>query len=117
MWKSIDAQRRSLVDLLEDLSEAEWRRPSLCAGWTVRGAPAGRFRAVPGPDVPGPARVSDSPPGRRSPFSRRRIMARPCGRARRFPPAFILCRPAFTEVIAVCHTGLPKFTEKSRSPG
>ncbi|NUR87988.1 MAG: maleylpyruvate isomerase family mycothiol-dependent enzyme [Nonomuraea sp.] len=36
VWKAIDEQRRSLVDLLEDLSEQEWRQPSLCAGWTVR---------------------------------------------------------------------------------
>ncbi|WP_055479961.1 maleylpyruvate isomerase family mycothiol-dependent enzyme [Sphaerimonospora mesophila] len=36
VWKAIDVQRRGLVDLLEDLSEAEWRRPSLCEGWTVR---------------------------------------------------------------------------------
>jgi uncharacterized protein (TIGR03083 family) len=36
VWQVIDAQRRSLADLLEDLSEEEWRRPSLCTGWTVR---------------------------------------------------------------------------------
>ena len=33
---AIDDQRRALVHLLEDLSEKEWRQPSLCAGWTVR---------------------------------------------------------------------------------
>ena len=36
VWQVIDAQRTSLADLLEDLSEGEWRQPSLCAGWTVR---------------------------------------------------------------------------------
>jgi uncharacterized protein (TIGR03083 family) len=35
-WTAIDGQRRALVHLLEDLSEQEWRRPSLCHGWTVR---------------------------------------------------------------------------------
>ncbi|RLK58730.1 maleylpyruvate isomerase family mycothiol-dependent enzyme [Actinokineospora cianjurensis] len=29
------AERLSLADLLDDLSDAEWRAPSLCAGWTV----------------------------------------------------------------------------------
>jgi uncharacterized protein (TIGR03083 family) len=36
VWRGIDDQRRRLVDLLEDLSEQEWRQPSLCEGWTVR---------------------------------------------------------------------------------
>jgi uncharacterized protein (TIGR03083 family) len=36
VWQVIDAQRLSLADLLEDLSDDQWRRPSLCAGWTVR---------------------------------------------------------------------------------
>ena len=36
VWTAIDDQRRALVDLLEDLSEEEWRRLSLCEGWTVR---------------------------------------------------------------------------------
>jgi uncharacterized protein (TIGR03083 family) len=35
-WTAIDDQRRTLVQLLEDLSEEEWRQPSLCEGWTVR---------------------------------------------------------------------------------
>ena len=29
-WTAIDDQRRALVHLLEDLSEQEWRQPSLC---------------------------------------------------------------------------------------
>jgi uncharacterized protein (TIGR03083 family) len=36
VWQVIDAQRLALADLLDDLSDDEWRRPSLCAGWTVR---------------------------------------------------------------------------------
>jgi uncharacterized protein (TIGR03083 family) len=35
-WTAIDDQRRALVHLLEDLSEEEWRQPSLCHRWTVR---------------------------------------------------------------------------------
>jgi uncharacterized protein (TIGR03083 family) len=35
-WAAIDDQRRALVRLLEDLQEQEWRRPSLCKGWTIR---------------------------------------------------------------------------------
>jgi uncharacterized protein (TIGR03083 family) len=35
-WTAIDDQRRALVHLLEDLSEKDWRQPSLCDGWTVR---------------------------------------------------------------------------------
>jgi uncharacterized protein (TIGR03083 family) len=36
VWTAIDDQRRALVRLLEDLSEEEWRQPSLCDGWTIR---------------------------------------------------------------------------------
>jgi uncharacterized protein (TIGR03083 family) len=36
VWQAIDAQRTSLTALLDDLADAEWQRPSLCAGWTVR---------------------------------------------------------------------------------
>ena len=36
VWQVIDAQRRSLADLLEGLTGDEWQLPSLCAGWTVR---------------------------------------------------------------------------------
>ena len=36
VWTAIDDQRCALVHLLESLSEEEWRRPSLCEGWTVR---------------------------------------------------------------------------------
>jgi uncharacterized protein (TIGR03083 family) len=36
IWLAIDAQRRGLTALLGQLSDDEWRQPSLCAGWTVR---------------------------------------------------------------------------------
>ena len=35
-WAAIDDQRRALVNLLQDLPEPDWNRPSLCAGWTIR---------------------------------------------------------------------------------
>jgi uncharacterized protein (TIGR03083 family) len=36
VWRAIDDERSRLADLMEGLSDAEWRTPSLCAGWTVR---------------------------------------------------------------------------------
>ena len=36
VWRGVDDQRRRLVALLDDLSDEEWRQPSLCEGWTVR---------------------------------------------------------------------------------
>lgn len=36
IWQAIEAQRLSVAGLLEELSEEEWRQPSLCEGWTVR---------------------------------------------------------------------------------
>jgi uncharacterized protein (TIGR03083 family) len=36
IWRAIDAQRLSVAELLDDLSDEEWSTPSLCAGWTVR---------------------------------------------------------------------------------
>ena len=36
VWRAIDDQRRRLAEVLEDLSEQEWRHPSLCRGWIVR---------------------------------------------------------------------------------
>jgi uncharacterized protein (TIGR03083 family) len=36
VWRAIDVQRAGLTALLDNLSNDEWRRPSLCAGWTVR---------------------------------------------------------------------------------
>jgi uncharacterized protein (TIGR03083 family) len=36
VWRAIDAQRQRLVRLLRELTDEQWRTPSLCAGWTVR---------------------------------------------------------------------------------
>jgi len=36
VWKAIDAQRLTTADLLERLTDDEWRHPSLCDGWSVR---------------------------------------------------------------------------------
>jgi uncharacterized protein (TIGR03083 family) len=35
-WDMISAERAALADDLEKLPAADWDRPSLCAGWTVR---------------------------------------------------------------------------------
>ena len=35
-WQMIRAERASLVDALAELSDADWDRPSLCTGWSVR---------------------------------------------------------------------------------
>lgn len=35
-WLAIEAERRSLADLLESLSPAQWERQSLCSEWRVR---------------------------------------------------------------------------------
>jgi uncharacterized protein (TIGR03083 family) len=36
IWRAVHEQRASLADLLETLTDAQWRCPSLCVGWTVR---------------------------------------------------------------------------------
>ncbi len=36
IWAAIDAHRLRTAELLEQLSDDEWVRPSLCDGWTVR---------------------------------------------------------------------------------
>jgi uncharacterized protein (TIGR03083 family) len=35
IWAAIDAHRLRTADLLESLSDVEWRHRSLCEGWTV----------------------------------------------------------------------------------
>ena len=35
-WRVIASERRSLADLLEQLTDEQWETPSLCAGWRVR---------------------------------------------------------------------------------
>lgn len=36
VWRTVDAERAALADLLETLSPQDWKQASLCAGWTVR---------------------------------------------------------------------------------
>ncbi|MEV6252665.1 maleylpyruvate isomerase family mycothiol-dependent enzyme [Nocardia sp. NPDC051929] len=36
MWRAVAAERASLVELLETLSESDWNHSSLCEGWRVR---------------------------------------------------------------------------------
>jgi uncharacterized protein (TIGR03083 family) len=36
LWSAIDEQRAAVAGLLESLTPAEWRQPSLCSRWTVR---------------------------------------------------------------------------------
>ena len=36
IWAAIDAQRLRVCDLLDLLTDEEWRHSSLCDGWTVR---------------------------------------------------------------------------------
>lgn len=36
LWAAVDERRRSVIDLLTELSPAEWRQTSLCADWSVR---------------------------------------------------------------------------------
>jgi uncharacterized protein (TIGR03083 family) len=35
-WRVIREQRLTLAEVLDDLTDAEWARPSLCDGWRVR---------------------------------------------------------------------------------
>jgi len=35
-WRVIASERRSLADMLEQLTGAQWEAPSLCAAWRVR---------------------------------------------------------------------------------
>lgn len=36
VWAAIDRERLAVADLLDELDDDEWERPSLCAGWRVR---------------------------------------------------------------------------------
>ena len=45
-WSAVAATRLSVAELLDQLSPAEWERPSLCAGWRVRDV-AGHLSLVP----------------------------------------------------------------------
>lgn len=51
-WDLVSAERRTLADLLEGLSPAQWEAPSLCAKWRVRDVAAHlAMTPVPAPDV------------------------------------------------------------------
>jgi uncharacterized protein (TIGR03083 family) len=49
VWRTIDTERASLADLLDDLSPAEWETPSLCDAWRVRDVAAHLTLAQMGP--------------------------------------------------------------------
>ncbi|OCB58421.1 hypothetical protein A5722_06995 [Mycobacterium vulneris] len=36
IWRAVDTERHSLLQLLQELSAAQWRHASLCARWQVR---------------------------------------------------------------------------------
>lgn len=36
VWKTIEAERLALADLLDGLTARQWDEPSLCAGWKIR---------------------------------------------------------------------------------
>ena len=57
LWTTIDAERVSLADLLAELSDAEWERPSLCAGWRVRDVAAHLTLSHAGPTFAVPALI------------------------------------------------------------
>ena len=52
-WRVIEHQRRSLADLLEDLTEEQWEAPSLCVGWRVRDVAAHVAMAPQPPSIAG----------------------------------------------------------------
>jgi uncharacterized protein (TIGR03083 family) len=49
VWRVIDDERSRLADLMEDLSDSEWRTPSLCREWSVREVAAHLTLAHTGP--------------------------------------------------------------------
>lgn len=51
-WQVVVEQRLALAELLARLSEADWERPSLCAGWRVRDV-AAHVTLIPIPPSPG----------------------------------------------------------------
>jgi uncharacterized protein (TIGR03083 family) len=53
IWRAVDTQRLAICDLLDQLSDDEWRTASLCDGWTVRDVAAHLTLQQIGPaDVP-----------------------------------------------------------------
>lgn len=51
-WRVVVEQRMTLAELLAGLPEADWERPSLCAGWRVRDV-AAHITLIPIPPSPG----------------------------------------------------------------
>lgn len=51
-WQVVVDHRLALAELLAGLSEADWERPSLCAGWRVRDV-AAHVTLIPRPPSPG----------------------------------------------------------------
>src|SRR5689334_7822122 len=49
-WRAIAGMRLALAGLLDQLAEADWEKPSLCAGWRVRDVAA---HVALTPQVPG----------------------------------------------------------------
>ena len=37
-WKLIHKERESMADTLAELTQEQWKQPSLCDGWSVREA-------------------------------------------------------------------------------
>jgi len=51
-WQVVVEQRLAIAEMLDGLSESEWERPSLCAGWRVRDV-AAHVTLIPIPPSPG----------------------------------------------------------------
>ena len=66
-WRVIASERRSLADLLEQLTGEQWETPSLCAGWRVRDV-AAHIAMV--PNAPGPLAMARGAVRARGNFNR-----------------------------------------------
>ncbi|MBT2386244.1 maleylpyruvate isomerase family mycothiol-dependent enzyme, partial [Streptomyces sp. ISL-11] len=51
IWRATDVERLGLADLLDELADEEWEKPSLCAGWRVRDVAAHLALSRTGPGV------------------------------------------------------------------
>ena len=85
-WSVIAEERRSLAELLEGLTPAEWERPSLCGRWRIRDV-AAHLALVPHPSSAGQLAVGAvrtrgqlPPPQRGNRPPARRARARGAGR-------------------------------------
>src|SRR4051794_36245596 len=57
VWAVVDRERIRLADLLAELADDEWNRPSLCRGWSVREVAAHLVLAHTGPGAAAVAMV------------------------------------------------------------